>query len=153
MFAKFGTQASCGAFRSDALHRVTEADLGFALAGVFFRGPDSSDRIGIFGTVSRPRRQLLDVVQTLVGRLIRMRRSQGQRIWRADALMVNLTGAQAALWRTIEALFGAMAGQGSNPGPTPNGATVCRQTPKMPDLGSAPTRRRRAGDNAGTRGW
>jgi dolichyl-phosphate beta-glucosyltransferase len=98
-------------FRTDPQDWAVRADLGFALAGGYFRGPDPTGKQALYTSIPRPTAELFDQVQK-TGQPIQPDPTNQAAIrtdldyWRADALMIDPTAAQEPLRRTIEGLLG-----------------------------------------------
>jgi dolichyl-phosphate beta-glucosyltransferase len=97
--------------RTDPQDWAVEADLGFALAGGYFRGPDATGEHALYTSIPRPTSQLFDQVQSTDQPVAADPTNQAAiatdlDYWHADALMIDPTAAQEPLRQTIEGLLG-----------------------------------------------
>lgn len=98
-------------WRTEPMHWAARADRGFALAGGYFAGPDSSGRYGIYGAVPRPSTLLLHEVERSGQPAVADGATRAQFLadlafWRADAVVIDPSAAEDALRLTIDNLLG-----------------------------------------------
>jgi dolichyl-phosphate beta-glucosyltransferase len=102
------------AYRASPMLWAERAGMGFALAGGYFRGPDSTGNYALFTSIPRPTSQLFEAVQSS-GRPVAPDPTNQAAIqadlayWQADALMIDPSAAQEPLRQTIQDLLGRPA--------------------------------------------
>ena len=115
------------AARIGPLHWQVEAGLGFALAGGYFVGPDSSGHWGTYTSLARPTSDLFNAVdagtEVVVDDAARAAAAADLAFWKADAIVVLPGAREAAMTKLVEDLLG-------RPGDQAGGLRVWRVRPE-----------------------